>query len=152
MSQIQTIADVITIAGLPVAVVTLLFSFWEARANRRATSAAIYLAVVQSMREEWRAFDKASPDDQEDHLAEVLNLTEIACGIEADGILAGRSGKFLQHSIDGILNSIDKSPNLQALVSKLRTHEHTFVESERYRARRLRKRTKDAAHSTRGPP
>jgi len=142
LTSAETIAAWVTIAGFPAAIITLIIAIQQGIAGRRTASAGIYLTINQALRDEWRAFDNVSPQLKENHLGEVLNLIEIACGVNEDGVLAGNSGYFLRHTIDSIQDSVEDNPYLQALVSKLRTHEHTFAASERYRSKRLKERAR----------
>ncbi|WP_141245119.1 hypothetical protein [Mesorhizobium sp. WSM3860] len=146
MLSLDLIADLVTIAGLPAATAGLGLAFWEARANRRANSAALYNSIAQSIREEMKGFEAAkTQDEQEDHLSEVLNWVEVGCALHHDGLLAGRTGQILRHTIDEIQDKIALKPNLKALASKLTTHPHTFSNSEAYRADSERKRAREQA-------
>jgi hypothetical protein len=117
---------IVTIIGVWVAVVTLR------RGNKNASVAAL-VALNESFREAWQRFHRAQNDEQRAYeLAELLNLLEIACGIECEKSLTGISQKLMKDYLNDVLGILIKDEYTNQQIPKMLHAPSTFCNIKRF--------------------
>jgi hypothetical protein len=122
-------SDWIALAALVVAFAALGVSVYAiARANA-TTSAATFVTLNEGFRQAWeRCLQPAAGQGaQNNGLAELLNLLEIACGIYLEGSVSGNSRKLIAEYLNSVLSLLTNNPGLNSQVPPLLQTEETFI-------------------------
>jgi hypothetical protein len=124
------LSDWIAAASLGVATAALAISVYAIGRANKTTSAATLVSLNEGFRQAWEKYLQglaAGPDAAASyHLAELLNLLEIACAIYLEGSLSGNSRKLQVEYLDNALSLLTSTPSVDDQVLQLLQTERTF--------------------------
>jgi hypothetical protein len=122
-------SDWIALASLVVAFAALGISIYAIRRANATTSAATFVTLNEGFRQAWERClrSAAGQGPQNDGLAELLNLLEIACAVYLEGSVSGNSRKLIAEYLNSVLSLLTKDPALNAQVPPLLQTEETFI-------------------------
>jgi len=124
-----TPSDWIAAASLGVAAAALAISVYAIVRANKTTSAATLVTLNEGFRQGWEKYLQGlttEPDAASYHLAELLNLLEIACAIYLEGSVSGNSRKLLVEYLDNALSLLTSIPSVDDQVLQLLQNEKTF--------------------------
>src|SRR4051812_30393252 len=104
--QVQYWSSIITIFGLPLAVLALGATVGQLRLSQRTGSVATVTALHDSLRQCWSDYFKAPPGDRSIPFGDLCNTLEVACAITFDRVLFGKSGELLHEYLINLLKLI----------------------------------------------
>ena len=121
VDYLSAIANVVTVIGLPFAVV----QFW---AGRRAGSAAAFISLNESLRQAWIRYQNSGDDDFETQasFADLMNLLETGCALHFDGVLSGNTGLLLKDYIIAVLRRIQHDQDARGRIEPMIDRPGTF--------------------------
>jgi hypothetical protein len=126
--DLAAVANLVTVVGLPFAVVALLVGVNQLNLAGKATSASVLVPLHESFRQAWLRFLEAEEDDERTHLFnDIFNLLELGCAIWNDGLLKGNSGELLFAYLRHALATIQSSPDASARMEDSLHNEHTYA-------------------------
>jgi hypothetical protein len=122
-------ADWIALTSLVVAFAALGISIYAIVRANATTSAATFVTLNEGFRQAWERClqSREAQGAQNDGLAELLNLLEIACAIYLEGSVSGNSRKLIAEYLESVLSLLTKNPSLNAQVPHLLQTEETFI-------------------------
>lgn len=127
----QLIANLITIVGLPIALVSIGFVICQMKNDKLAVSAGAVGAMRIGMMDRIDRVHKASLDDDPqawgEQVRELFNDLELACAIFLDGQLSGRTGLLAESLLHDLLVIIQGDDDLKIELEKAVHAPHTFV-------------------------
>ena len=120
-------SDAIASASLVVASVALLIAWYAIKRANKTTSAATMVTLNEGFRSAWsRFFAATGTPQQENELAELVNLFEIACAIRLEGSLSGHSAELMSEYLENVLQLLVSNPYALANVPPLLQNAKTF--------------------------
>lgn len=137
--MLETLADVITIIGFPIALLGLAFVGRQMKNDRLAVSAGAIGAMRASIMERVERLHQAKQADDipawEDEFKELANDLEMACAIFLDGQMSGRTGLLAKNLICDFLNTINADSDLREEMEKAIHAVDTFTNIRDFRAK-----------------
>jgi hypothetical protein len=136
------LTDWLTVVGVLVAAVALVFTAYGIRRGNQNSSAASLIALNEGLRQAWERFLTASDEQKKQHqFAELLNTLEIACALCVKGVFVGVSRELLAEYLFDIMEIFDSDEDAKRRAEALIHSETTFKYLVIYRST-VRKRSK----------
>ncbi len=128
----MSLSDKLAGASLLVGIVAFILAFYAILRANKTSSAATMVALNEGFRAAWARFLGAKPTEQENELAELLNLFEIACAIRVEGSLSGNSAILISEYLDNVLRLLISNDYTKAHTLPLIQDETTFLFIKKY--------------------
>lgn len=120
-------ADYIALASLLVALVALVISLYAIKRGNATASAATFVTLNEGFRQAWRRYLGETEQTAIDYeMAELLNLTEIACAIYLERSLSGNSRVLALDYLNRVLRLMIEHKPLNDRVRHLLQSKETF--------------------------
>jgi hypothetical protein len=123
---VQT-ADIIATASMVASVAAVVVAVYAIFKSNKNSSVATLVALNQGFRQGWDSYLSSKDDNQRFfNLSELLNLLEIACGIQVERSLSGVSRVIIQQYLDEILGLLIADPYMNGQIAKMLNAPTTF--------------------------
>ena len=121
------------VASVVIAGVAIIVSVYAIYKSNRNSSVATLVALNQGLHEGWIAF-LTSKDDIERffNLSGLVNLLEIACGIQLERSLSGMSRTMMKHYLDETLALLIENSYTNQEIAKMLNAPTTFGNIKRF--------------------
>jgi hypothetical protein len=127
---------VIAIVSFFIALVALAVSMYATFKSNRNSSVATLVTLSEAFREAWSRFIKATRENDNDtkyyELAELMNLFEIACGIQLENSLSGMSMVLIKEYLEKALGLLISTEYTNKYVPGMLQDPLTFCNIKRF--------------------
>lgn len=126
-------ANVATLVALIPTIVALLMTVWQLRAGRHGSSAASVVSLNESLRQAWLHFRSANGEEDIQYaFSDVINLLEIACAANEDGLFVGETGKIMKKYLVHVLQAVAQDASAKQRIEKMLEIPGTFQHIYRF--------------------
>jgi hypothetical protein len=125
-------ANLMTLVGVPIALLALLAAFRQLWLSQRTSSVSALLSLQDSLRDCWTAYLTAPPENRDLAFGELCNTIEFACAALHDRVFVGESRRVLKDYLIEILKIIDRRDFMRDAMLGLRLNPETFANISRF--------------------
>lgn len=126
MIEKATQDQIIALVSLLVALAALVVAAYAIYRGNRNTSASTLVTLNEALRQAWERLLPTPGVIHIEHLADLMNLFEIACGINLERSLAGVSKKLMSHYLNSVLRMLINNSITRSEIPKLLHDNTTF--------------------------
>ena len=129
-------ADWIALASLVVALAALAVAFYAIYKGNRNSSVATLVTLNDGFRQAWSRFISAVKAEDEEakyfELAELMNLLEIACGIQSEKSLSGMSNQVVKDYLEQALKLLIGNEYTNQQIPQMLHQPSTFINIKKF--------------------
>jgi hypothetical protein len=120
-------SDLIATASLIIALAALAVALYAIFKGNRNSSVASMVTLNEAFRQAWPRFLNATSEEEKRYeLAELVNLFEIACGIQNENTFTGISNRLLKAYLEEVLKLLVGSQYASEQITTLMSQPDTF--------------------------
>ncbi len=135
--QLALIGDAASLVAVLIGFGAIFVAWFTLRKGNRNSSAATVVALHEAFQAGWRRFLRAEGQERDDAFSDLLNLFEIACGIECEGSLAGVSQELMSRYLRDCLKLIERDEYAYSRLREDACDDSTFKYIYRYVNKRI---------------
>lgn len=136
----STASDWVAAASLLISLTALVVSRYAIRKSNRNSSCATLVTLNEGFRQAWQRFLSAENTERQYEFAELMNLFEIACAIQAERSLSGNSQGLMEDYLDRTLSLLENNEDSRLRMLQMLDSQNTFIYVQRFLESRSRPR------------